>query len=789
MLTIDKYFLIYLWIGSVWLICGSKSIAGTENIPLLLNPSDSAISRVDSLNELAYQKFYKQPELTRQYAEEALSIAISNNDLIGIATAQWLIAISYRSKGQYASFVDWIKQSTITCKAMPEAPDILHANINNSIGLLFTELKQWNKALKYFEIARDKIGNTDHNTRKIIILLNYSLALVESDEVERAATILEEAQAMIKKAQATEMHPLISFYEGKLKIKQGDLNSALKTSQSGLDECKKTGEKFQCSNILVNLSNIYYQQNKLDDALLHAQKALMLARETERIDLKMEVCQSLYKIYEARRDYENAYRAQSRYLTLRNNLATEDLAAKMEAMEWQLQLYERDQENEKLKQEEVKKSERLHASQSIIKKQRTVTIIILIALIVKVILIVIILIKQKQVSKAKTDAEYKKSELEATLTMVEKLNNKLDVQSRALNKSAIVAILDEQNQFKEANDNLLEALGYEFMEIKQKPIVQFLSETDRSKFEREIQTQIAANDTWRGELMMLTRHGEPYYVDAVFIPMINDIGEKELYTIQFDISSRKRYEDALKHKNKELNQLNQLKNKLFSIVSHDFRSPLKTLKGTLQLAAKGAITAEELKPQSKALLEKVERTSAFLDNLLNWAKSQMTGAKVKPETLALKSLAEEVLQLMGTQAEKKTISLVNHVPDNLYAFADREMIKLVLRNLISNGLKFTGEKGSVTISAEQHKKEVIISVADTGVGIDDARMGKLFKLDNYSTVGTANELGVGLGLLLCQDFVSKNKGRIWVESEESKGSTFSFTLPISQPDTQLAIDD
>jgi signal transduction histidine kinase len=233
--------------------------------------------------------------------------------------------------------------------------------------------------------------------------------------------------------------------------------------------------------------------------------------------------------------------------------------------------------------------------------------------------------------------------------------------------------------------------------------------------------------------------------------------------------------------------MNQLKNKLFSIVSHDFRSPLKSLQGTLTLLHKGAVSPEELKDLSGGLLNKVENTATFLENILNWAKSQMQGIKLKPQIINISRITNELIKLIKPQADKKFIVLNNNVEEEINVVADLEMIKLVLRNLISNALKFSYDQGQVEINAEVLNETAIISVSDHGTGIEEDQLKNIFMLENYSTEGTANETGAGLGLILCKDFVEQNNGEIWVTSKVDQGSTFSFSLPIVEnlPEPEL----
>lgn len=379
-----------------------------------------------------------------------------------------------------------------------------------------------------------------------------------------------------------------------------------------------------------------------------------------------------------------------------------------------------------------------------------------------------------------------KKELLATISMIEKLNKKLDIQNRVIHRAVPIVVLDEQGKFIEANDNYCKNLGYSFLELKNRSIKDFLGREGSKKFTDLLKT-IGDDENWQGELSLLRSDKSKLYVDAVFVPIENDIGEKNIFSIQFDITQKKINEAELEKKNIELARLNQLKNMLFSIVSHDFRSPLKTLQGTLQLANRGVISTEELKTHTENILSKVDKTAEFLDNLLNWAKSQMAGARLKPEKLDLYDVTDEIIELIQPQADNKEITIKNMLRHSCIV-ADLEMVKLVLRNLLSNAVKFTKTGGEVRIEGKLLERSLQVAIVDDGIGMDKNQLERLFELENYSTLGTANELGAGLGLILCKDFITKNKGEIWAKSGKGKGSTFYFTLPLLDQNQQLHID-
>jgi signal transduction histidine kinase len=233
----------------------------------------------------------------------------------------------------------------------------------------------------------------------------------------------------------------------------------------------------------------------------------------------------------------------------------------------------------------------------------------------------------------------------------------------------------------------------------------------------------------------------------------------------------------IQQQNLQLEEVNHVKDKLLSLVSHDIRSPLGSLHLALNLAKNGSLSSEEFQKISEGLEAQLTQTTEFIDNLLQWAKLQMRGETFEPDCLDLSRLADESVKLLEPECQQKNIVLKNHLHGPLHAFADVNMIRSILRNLLTNAIKFTKPKGTISLNAYRVEHKIIISVADSGIGIPEQNRNKLFTITSVATQGTREEKGTGLGLLLCKEFVEKNGGNIWFETEEDKGTTFYFSLP------------
>jgi signal transduction histidine kinase/tetratricopeptide (TPR) repeat protein len=237
----------------------------------------------------------------------------------------------------------------------------------------------------------------------------------------------------------------------------------------------------------------------------------------------------------------------------------------------------------------------------------------------------------------------------------------------------------------------------------------------------------------------------------------------------------------VEQQNLELQNLNATKDKFFSILGHDLKGPLNSLTSFSQLLINyfDSLSKEEIQTLAKDLDKSLKNLFALLDNLLEWARSQTGNINFTPEAIDINEVLQQNKELLATQASNKEITILQENQEALIIRAHRHSITTVVRNLIANAIKFTPKGGLIKLSATLNSKEVVVSIADTGVGMSEAVMAKLFRIDSkHSTLGTDQEKGTGLGLILCKDFVEKNGGKLWVESEEGKGSVFFFTVPV-----------
>ena len=297
---------------------------------------------------------------------------------------------------------------------------------------------------------------------------------------------------------------------------------------------------------------------------------------------------------------------------------------------------------------------------------------------------------------------------------------------------------------------------------------------DKDRVLDDLKTHIdGKTDHYVSTYRVKTRSGELKWVidrGRVIERDNNDQPLRAIGTI-IDIDRQKKNEEALRG-------LNSTKDKLFSIISHDLRGPIGAIMQIAEMVSeKNAVDEETLFMFLKSQKELTQHTFQLLDNLLSWSRFNLEQIQYKPGKISLRAIIDESLLAVRYRADEKGIPVNLEISEDIHAFADEEMIKIVVRNLLNNAIKFT-RQGQITIAVNELHDHVTVQVTDTGVGIKNDMLEKILSDNEYITTrGTANEAGSGLGLKLCKNFILQNKGQFEIESDAGKGSVFSFTLP------------
>jgi len=721
--------------------------------------------KIEILNELSKLYWNYSLDSSFYYANEALSIAHIIQDKVGLSNSYNRIANVYFFQGQYEKAMEFYQKSLTARKETNDQVGI--ANVYNNMAMLYSNQGEHEKALEFYTKALnisisliDKFNTASYYSSigtTYLELNNYKKSLeyyLKSLEISKE---LDEEEAIASLYRSIgNVYSEITSYE-----------AALNYYLDALEIYKKLNNQPGLSAMYNNIGIIYQNFKENDKALVYFQKSLDIE-----INLDNEAGQS----------------------TAYNNIGTvhDDLGNKSKALEYYNKSLEIDK---KFNSEEgistaLNNIGLIHIDIGDYKKAYS------------------FLNQSLEINKKRKD----------NFSIANNYNNlaKLSIRQKKYTEaknylSTSIAI----SQQIDAKELLIEA--YDFLYIIyseennfQKALEYFklYAEMNDSIFSKEANNRIAEmsikyeTENIESENELLRKNNE------IHLLQLKRQKNLQRYWIAFTIlilaltilgfsqvRLKKKTNDLLESKNnqlkdannrlssseKNLKELNATKDKFFSIIAHDLKNPFQALLGFSETlyTRHNELSGNEIKEYSKIIYESSQNLFNLLGNLLQWSKSQLGSIKMAPEKLNLSNILEEATSLLTLPAEKKNIKLRNNIPYNFTVFADKHIVSTVLRNLVSNAIKFTNEGGEISISSEIKNNEALISVVDNGLGIKPENLDKLFKIDySYSTKGTNNEQGTGLGLILCKELVEENNGKIWCESTYGKGSTFYFTLPI-----------
>jgi len=382
--------------------------------------------------------------------------------------------------------------------------------------------------------------------------------------------------------------------------------------------------------------------------------------------------------------------------------------------------------------------------------------------------------KKEEIEQQKEELEQQRDSISnqaAQLKLINKELRKLTIVTRETDNAIIIT--DPEGNIEWINEGFVRLFGYNIEELREKFGMNII-EGSSVKNMKEIFNNVKTNKTSETyESKVVAKNGDVINAYTTLTPVFDDNGEIEkIIAIDSDIRELKKAEEELK-------KLNATKDKFFSIIAHDLKNPFGSLLGASDVLLKkfDKFDKEKILQFITNIRQVAKQGYDLLLNLLEWSRAQTGRLKFEMQNLNLNELVTSNIELLQTAANNKKIEMINAVDPEITVLADRNTTLTVLRNLISNAIKYTHNGGKVTIFTETVNDHIKIIVEDEGIGIPEDVQEKLFRIDeSYSQKGTNDESGTGLGLILCKEFVEKNKGQIWVESEEDKGSKFIFTL-------------
>jgi PAS domain S-box-containing protein len=382
-----------------------------------------------------------------------------------------------------------------------------------------------------------------------------------------------------------------------------------------------------------------------------------------------------------------------------------------------------------------------------------------------------------------------KEKLREHEVLTQQLNQELFYQKRLYegivdNSSDIIGIMNTDWTMDFISNSSSKLLGEEEVQLGRKGI-DLVFDSDTKKVNETFKHAMSTGESVQCEFRIKQFNGQPNWVHTIVNPIVDGTGNvSKLMIYARDISGKKEEELNLIESRNRLEDLNAQKNRFFSILSHDLKGTIGTLASMLQYLRSQfpSLNEEELKEFITNIDSSAQKSYKFLEDMLAWAKTQMSTTKLDKLSFSLNASVTEAMDPLLGMMNDKNIVLSTDIPEETEVFADRNMITTAIRNVISNAIKFSHEQGVIKISMPNQGKYTTLLVEDQGVGIEHERINNLFRIDQFqSTPGTKNERGTGLGLILCRDLIETNGGSISVDSELDVGTTVTIRVPSSIP--------
>ncbi|MFD1063917.1 ATP-binding protein [Winogradskyella litorisediminis] len=646
-------------------------------------------------------------------------LAYQNQDSTKVETSLLLINELYKLQ-DYNKATLFIAQTSELSKSLNYTKGL--AETSYIQALIYDAQNQQNKAVSNFELARDYFYNSKDTLG--LAKVNNSLGVIE--------------------------------------IERGNYTKGLQNSLSAISIFEEKDLKEELSKAYNSLAKAYFNTNKLEEALLYNKKALSVREELDDMKGMKNTLKNLGQLYAIKKDYRLSIDSYERMLKLLDKEEDKNLRGEIMTSlgKSYLAIDQLDKASDYLREgldyskannDESGILKSLNAYADLNTRNRRLKL------------------AENQLYQANELARKLKNDEELLYNL--KLNRDLDEKRNFFEDAynwqkqyfALKEKLDQQKLAEKAIPT---------REITEPKTIETPLISPEQKVNKDTLIDTEPQQSKKNTLLIYSLIAALVFAIALlifsYLKGSKDSKEKK----QFEKKNKK-----LAAKNMQLEEVNQVKDKLFSIVSHDLKDSISSIKAFLDLLKDGGISKEEFNDLIPELSENANNASSLLFNLLNWSKSQMQNLQPKPELFNIQEVFQIKISLIEKKVNDKGIILIDESRRE-FVFADRSMLEIVIQNLITNAVKFTGKGDVITVSNQDYNGKVLICVEDTGIGISEENQKKLFNAKkNFTTIGTENEKGTGLGLTICKDLVELNNGRIWVESTPNIGSKFFIELP------------
>jgi len=671
--------------------------------------------------------FQNENKLALEFYQKCLDIRMELEDSKGISNVYNNIAISYKNENQHGIAIEYFFKALKESQKRNDQTDI--ASYYSSIASVYAGIPDYKNAIENYILSLEITKNLNTDLAEAYIYNSLGNIYQSISSYEESLKYFLNALEIYDKLDHKDGISMIYNNLGIVYSRLKEVDKALNYYEKSLEMDRASGFKEGEATALNNIGTAYDEKGDKVKALEYYNKALEINKEIDLPNGIATAYNNIGLIYLDLGDYEKAYK----------NL-------------WK----------------STELSKEINDLYSLSNNYNNLANLFL---------------KQNKYIEAKNYLDLA-SELAKKLNIKEWLAESYDLYSQ---------LYTEQNDYKKAmeyfklyaeiQDSIFERASNNSMaEMKIKYETEFL-ETENKILKKD-------NEIHLLELKRQKNIKKYWIAFSILILALAGLGFNQ-------VRLKKKTNILLKSKNKELNEaneklilseinlkdLNATKDKFFSIIAHDLKNPFQSLLGFSETLFNQIeeLKKEDIVEYSRLIYESSQNLFNLLGNLLQWAKSQLGNINVTPTDINLYESLDDILSLLKISIEKKKITITNLIPEDNVIFADKHVVSTLLRNLISNAIKFTNIGGEVIISSEIVNKEIVISVKDNGKGISEEDIQKLFKIDQeFSTKGTENESGTGLGLILCKELITQSNGEIFVESILGKGSNFKFTLPIKE---------
>jgi signal transduction histidine kinase len=716
-----------------------------------LKQEKSDTSYIKTLNSLAQAYLFIKPDSSQYFAQQGFELAQKINYPLGKTLTINSLGNVYRLRGDFTTAAGYFNQTLKLSKDLKNRS--LEATAYHNLAIVNVQQGNYPKSLE-FNLQALQIREETKDLRGVSMSLNnISILYIIQENFPLALEYAQKSLKIHQQAQNKVGYSSSYITVGLIFKSMGKLDEALEYYQKALPIKEELQDRQSIGLLYGYIGDIYEARQDYPQAIEYTLKDLEIKQELKNQEGIADNFSALADLYFKTQQYalSEQYAQQAREIAAKNRMGLIELAAHLRLAK----VYQTQNQAQKINYhyeryialkdslfnlDKAKEMTKLQSGYDLDKKQKEIAL----------------LAKDREIQRFEAERKQKLIEL----LEFENKNQKIEAEKRALAMQLL-----NQDKFLQAEE----------LKAKQKELS---FQQKQAKIQRELL------DKQKAEIRYQNRLRDALFVilalmGLIFILVLRNY-RKSLKTSQLLQTKNQEIEqqkENLSKKTDELGKINQVKSRMLSIISHDVRGPLGVIKGALDLFKEGLLNEDELKKISGELENKVDFTLTLLDNLLYWARSQMSNFIPQPQKIDLIHILNNNVQFFSAIAQEKGVQIQANYPAEAQGFADLNMMDLVVRNLLANAIKFSPENSQINLNLNQDGAFVTISVQDQGIGISPENQQKLLQGINYSTRGTANEPGTGLGLVLCKDFVEKNGGKIWLESQEGKGSNFQFTIP------------